>query len=68
MKPNVGNTDMIVRVVAGILILALFFVLEGNARWWAVIGFVPLVTGIARTCPLYSLFGLSSCPLKGKGA
>ena len=68
MKQNVGSTDMMVRIAAGILILALWFVLEGNARWWALVGLVPLLTGAFRVCPLYSLFGFDTCPLKGKGA
>jgi len=39
-------------------------VLEGNARYWALIGFVPLLTGIFRVCPAYSVLGLNTCPSK----
>jgi hypothetical protein len=28
---------------------------------WAWIGLVPLLTGLAGTCPLYSIFGISTC-------
>ena len=68
MKINVGNTDRILRIVVGIVILALVFVLEGNARWFGLIGIVPLATGLFRFCPLYALLGLNTCPVKTKNA
>jgi len=60
MTVNVGGIDRILRIVAGLAVLSLFFVLEGNARYWALVGFVPLF----RYCPAYSLIGLSTCPMK----
>lgn len=64
-KTNVGSADRIIRIVVGIVLLALF-VLYPAASWhyWALIGIIPLVTGLAGTCPLYSVFGLSTCPMK----
>jgi len=38
-------------------------VLEGIARYWALIGFVPLFTGLFRFCPAYTLLGVSTCPM-----
>ncbi len=35
MTTNVGGIDRVLRIVVGIAVLALFFVLEGNARYWA---------------------------------
>jgi len=64
MAVNVGGIDRILRIVVGIAVLALFFVLEGNARYWALLGFVPLLTGLFRFCPAYTLFGLNTCPMK----
>ncbi len=64
MAANVGGIDRILRVVVGVAVLALFFMLEGNARYWALLGFVPLLTGLFRFCPAYSLFGLNTCPMK----
>jgi hypothetical protein len=61
MAANVGGADRSVRIVAGIVILALFFVLEGAARWWALIGLVPLVTGIVGWCPAYRVLGIRTC-------
>jgi len=64
MQANVGGIDRILRIVVGIAVLALFFVLEGNARYWALVGLVPLLTGLFSTCPLYSIIGVNTCPMK----
>jgi len=68
MKANAGGIDKGIRIVAGLALLALIFVLEGGARWWGLIGLVPLVTGLAGYCPLYALLGINSCPLERKHA
>lgn len=60
MKANVGGIDRVLRVVLG-LVLIVWAILGGPAWGW--IGVVPLATGLFRFCPLYPLFGLSSCPL-----
>jgi len=67
MTTNVGGIDRILRIVVGIALLALFFVLEGNARYWALVGLVPLFTGLFQTCPLYSVIGVNTCPMKRGG-
>lgn len=64
MKVNVGNIDRGARIVAGIVLLGLVFVVESDARWLGLIGIIPLATGLMRWCPLYSLFGMSTCPLQ----
>jgi hypothetical protein len=68
MKANVGGIDRVLRILAGAGLLALVFVIEGDARWWGLIGVLPLSTGLFRFCPAYSLFGLSTCPLETKHA
>jgi hypothetical protein len=68
MKANVGGIDRVLRILVGSGLLALVFVLEGDARWWGLVGLVPLVTGLARFCPAYALFGLNTCRLERKGA
>lgn len=60
MKLNVGNVDKVIRIIAGIALLSLIFILEGNARWWGLIGLVPLITGLIGWCPAYSLIGTST--------
>ncbi len=66
MKTNVGGIDRILRIVAGIVLIAL--AATGTVGAWGWIGVVPLLTGLFRTCPLYSLLGFNTCPLKGRGA
>ena len=64
-KLNVGGLDRALRVVAGLVLLAMFFVYqEASWRYFTLIGIVPLFTGLFGTCPLYSLFGMSTCPVK----
>ncbi|MCY0096181.1 DUF2892 domain-containing protein [Hoeflea sp. J2-29] len=65
MKSNVGTVDRVIRILAGVVLLAMFFVYQDAAwRYFALIGIIPLFTGLFGTCPLYSLFGLSTCPVK----
>lgn len=62
---NVGGIDRIVRIVAGLALLAGFFLnADASMRWLYLIGIVPLATGLLGTCPLYSIFGFSTCPIK----
>ena len=61
-KTNVGGIDRILRIVVGIVLIALVFV--GPQTPWGWLGLIPLITGVFSSCPLYSLIGFSSCPLK----
>lgn len=64
MTPNVGGMDRILRIVVGLALLSLFFLLEGNVRYWGLIGIVPILTGAFRWCPAYLPFGISTCSMK----
>lgn len=57
MQTNMSSLERPLRVIAGVLLLSLLFLLDGNARWWGLAGIVPLVTGLAGFCPLYTLIG-----------
>ena len=61
MNPNVGTVDRDIRVLIGLGLLSLFFILDGNARWFGLIGFVPLLTAGIRFCPLYTVLGIRTC-------
>jgi hypothetical protein len=64
MPTNEGTADRALRVVLGIAILSLAFV--GPRTPWGYLGFVPLLTGVFGFCPLYTVFGFSTCPVKNK--
>ena len=59
---NEGTIDRVLRVVAGAALVSLVFV--GPKTAWGWIGVVPLVTGLLGNCPVYSLLGISTCPVK----
>ncbi|MFN4283633.1 MAG: DUF2892 domain-containing protein [Alphaproteobacteria bacterium] len=62
MNSNVGGIDRILRFIVGLVILSAIFWYPGEARWFGLIGLIPLATALFRFCPLYSIFGISSCP------
>lgn len=64
-KNNVGSIDRALRIVVGAVLLFVFFAYpEASWRYWALIGVVPLFTGLFGTCPAYSILGVSTCPAK----
>ncbi|PIV14292.1 MAG: DUF2892 domain-containing protein [Gallionellales bacterium CG03_land_8_20_14_0_80_55_15] len=62
MKSNEGTLDRALRVIAGLALIGL--TLSGNIGAWGWIGIVPLLTGALGICPLYSILGLNTCPMK----
>ncbi len=63
MKMNEGPIDRLVRVLAGILLIALAFFGVVSGAWMYIfyaLGGILLVTGIAGFCPLYRLFKFST--------
>ena len=64
MNANVGGIDRTLRIVVGIALLSLFFILEGGARYIGLIGIVVLATGLFRFCPAYTLLGVNTCGMK----
>ena len=56
---NVGNIDRLLRIVLGLILISLVFV--GPQTDWGWLGIIPLATGLLRTCPAYSFFGLNTC-------
>ena len=61
MEKNVGGIDRVVRIVVGLALLSLLFLLEGGGRWWGLTGLVPLATGALGWCPAYLPFGIKTC-------
>lgn len=61
MKQNLGGADRAIRILLGVGLLTAMVLTQSNLRWWGLLGFIPLLTAYAGSCPLYSVFGISSC-------
>ena len=59
MRQNEGSLDRALRVIVGIVLIAMFFV--GPKAAWGWIGVIPLLTGLVGVCPLYRLIGMNTC-------
>jgi hypothetical protein len=65
MTTNVGFADRAIRILFGAGLL--WFALNGpdtGYNWIGWIGIVPILTALLGSCPLYSLFGMSTCPAR----
>jgi hypothetical protein len=60
LPQNEGALDRGIRVALGLVLLSLTVI--GPQTLWGLVGLVPLLTGALGSCPLYSLFGVSTCP------
>jgi len=63
MLTNEGYIDRTIRVIIGIALLLVFFICH---RYWGLIGLIALATGLFGFCPVYRIFGISSCSTKKK--
>jgi hypothetical protein len=63
MPENMGTVDQYVRIVLGLALIAYAFqnglAIEGW-HWVGLLGIVPLVTAFFKSCPLYTVLGISS--------
>ena len=62
MKSNVGGIYRILRIVLGLVLIAL--AATNTVGWWGWLGIVPLATGALGWCPPYAIFGFSTCKMK----
>lgn len=69
MNKNMGKYDKVIRIIIAIVSLALYF---GNiiiGTWGIVLLIVAALmvfTSLSGFCPIYAIFGYSSCPVKEK--
>ena len=56
---NVGGIDRMLRILVGLVLIGMVFF--GPQTPWGWLGLIPLVTGVARTCPLYRVLGINTC-------
>ena len=59
MKCNVGGVDRVLRIAIGLVLVGM--AATNVVGLWGWIGIVPLVTGLFRFCPLYSIVQINSC-------
>mgnify|MGYP000095926059 FL=1 len=62
MKMNAGTIDRALRVLAGLVLIAL--AATGTVGMWGWIGVVLVATGAIGFCPAYTLLGINTCPMK----
>lgn len=65
MKRNVGALDQVLRISLGFILITWLLVDQTSARWWGLLGLVPLLTGWSGSCPLYGAMGMSTAGHKG---
>lgn len=66
LPTNEATIDRVLRVVLGLVLLSLTVV--GPHSMWGLLGVVPLATGLLGSCPVYTLLGVSTCPMKKASA
>jgi hypothetical protein len=57
MRANVGGVDKVIRIVVGLIIIAVGIIYKS---WWGVVGVPVLFTGLFNFCFAYLPFGLST--------
>jgi hypothetical protein len=62
MTKNSGGIDKILRIVVGLALIVL--TVMGVLPVWGYIGIVPLATGLMGWCPVYTVLGINTCPMK----
>ena len=62
MKTNLGTLDRVLRIVVGIAVVGAGAYYQS---WWALVGLVPIGTGLVGFCPAYCPLGLTTCGKEG---
>jgi O-antigen/teichoic acid export membrane protein len=67
MKKNISSADRIIRLLIAIALVILYFT-KTIAGTWGIVGMVVaailLLTVLINFCPLYGIFGISTCKVK----
>ena len=64
LPANEHPIERVARVILGLGLITIAFV--GPKTPWGFLGVVPLATGLLGSCPLYTVFGFSTCPVKAR--
>lgn len=57
---NIGKLERVCRIILGLLVFSLFFVVKGSVRYLALFALLPVITGSIGACPLYAILGINS--------
>jgi hypothetical protein len=57
MSHNIGRIERVVRLIIGVLILGLYGALPTPWRYLALVGLLPLGSGLTGFCPIYAQMG-----------
>jgi hypothetical protein len=64
MTCNVGRTEKGIRLVMGVVLLALAFWAPLDSGWRVALGAfggISMITALIRFCPLWKILGISTC-------
>jgi hypothetical protein len=67
MKPNMGSADRLIRLALAVIIAALYFTNTIGGTLGIVllvIAGIFILTSLFSYCPIYSIFGISTCPAR----
>ena len=64
MHKNIGSTERVIRIAAGLGLVSLVFI--GPQTPWGWIGLLPIATGLIGWCPPYALLGINTCSVNKK--
>jgi len=70
MTKNMGNIDRISRTSVGVIITVLYFTGLISGTWGIVLlsfATIFVLSSLISFCPLYTLFGIQTCPSNTKG-
>ncbi len=64
-----GNADRVIRLLLAAVLVVLYFTHTVTGTFGVLLlifGGVMAMTSLIRFCPLYTLFGINTCPVKSK--
>lgn len=63
MTKNVGGIDRALRIIVGLVLISLVWLVPTNWGW---LGLIPLATGLFGFCGAYTLLGINTCSVNRK--
>lgn len=71
MKKNMGATDKGIRILIAIGVAVLYYLNYISGTLGIVlmaVAVIFLITSLVNFCPLYKIFGINTCKIKGEGS